>query len=115
MATDKLVNNSDNFIGISGYWASIGRADGNLSIVVHVRGKFSAFSLSQTSGISVDVYGNKGYGNVTCSFDSVNSNIQPDGTIYLRFTPSSSTSGYVDAGRPCTLNISTKITMTLTR
>ena len=115
MATGTIQNNAVNIIGIGGYWSTIGRADGALAIVVHLQGKFSSFSLSQTTNISVDVYGNKAYGNVTCSLDSEASELQSDGSLFLKFTPSSSVSGYVDTGKPCLLNLATKVIVTLTR
>lgn len=76
----------------------IGRMDGKIVVILPVQGVYTSFSLSATSGISVDIYGNASFGNIICDFDSEHSSVRA-GSIYLMFTPRTSYSSYLSTGK----------------
>lgn len=114
MATGTIKADRTTMIGIQGNWASLGRADGAVSISIPIPGvKNSSLSLSKTSGISASIYGSKLATACTLTFDSNASGVQEDGHLFLKFTPSVTVSTYTDAAKIFMLSIDEPITVTL--
>lgn len=115
MATGTIKADRTTRIGIQGNWASLGRADGAVSISIPIPGvKNSSLSLSKTSGISASIYGTKSATGCTLTFDSSASGVQSDGHLFLKFTPSVTLSTYTDSAKIFMLSIDEPIIVTLT-
>lgn len=103
-----------NQIGIGGFYAGIGRADGKITITVPIMGKYNAFSLSKTTNINVDLYTITSPGvPIICNFESSGSYINADGHLYLRFIPTTDITQYYENGRPLVVVIQDPIIVTL--
>lgn len=110
VTTAKIADNAINYSKLApelrqlllhGYFPSVGRADGDVAISIPYDGNATTAVLSVTT-VNVDVYGTGGSGAFTLTLNQIS---VADGSIYLKFTPSSSVSTVAPNASVCLIAV----------
>lgn len=94
MAESKLIGR--NRLYCNGYFATIGRADGDISFTYPLLGTFTSATLSKSSNITASIYGTKSA--IGCKLNSGSASIT-NGKLFVKFTPSVTLSTYTDTAK----------------
>lgn len=99
-----------NVIYVNGYYPIVGQNSGKLVISIPYTGNYTQCSLSKTTNINVDIYGNITGNRFVATYDSYGMN---DGCIFLNFTVDNAISTVLGNTKPGIAHFITSFKLTL--